>query len=1240
MFYIYFYELGEHPLKDYLFSYYLKLFEIIFASETNLKITAFLIFSFYFIWFHEKSISYVKLIIKDTKECYWQTKALHLYMSNLQKKLYQEWLILCLTLYPIYLFAWYGFLSHLDYFYKYRIYELFTIESAHQPHHIITRITFRKYFRSADLRWYCTGYDGQILIEEADLIVYFWIFVFIFWNLYYIISTIFWEYEAHVETFRSSLFLLLFVYFCTRVGHDTVIVKHWYRYVQLGYYCKMGYLLIPAWAAISNSVEDYSDDDEEIDFYNFTDEHAVSDDVMEYKFGGSEITGMFWDTAYVVDEVVWKIWKYTDIYHMWLAPREVRRELEEIERIHPRVMGSFHMSRWYKKGEKAKEIIFERKIRNGNINHLARISLHWRLRMLKDTWLSRILLNTFDYLFRIPLRLYQDWTGKKSGYMMAMEKYYVYYWHKFNVPYFIDGRNTLDIANHQVDIYYSREHRDLFPGLHGLNKWYLASRLDNLQNTFEEDDLSRTFNYQRYRDYVIRQVTNMRWHFYYEFINASTYNHRGRLNRKLVYKMILFGIYTNETVFLKKKKNLLRHYYWRVRDFEAFLHPTYVFIMTMIDEKYESLTTDEHYYNKFQYIDCVTNDHLKILTNNLFLKNRFTYHRQVRHDHIKRTGYGDDIEYMIWLKSVSHTSLIGEDKLTIKKRSSFWRFFRIISISQYNKWLLGFNFFSTRRRKYDTFLAWPRHSVGLYHYQGDPTWKRIFFTSNIMNAATQLKFTAFHDYKSEYCKRNDYLYNNMSDFKRARALKRFHNWECSTWIGRFHQNKPWYLNNRARYQWINSWKLAVKEEIQQFYDALILDFAELIEIDGKKKKAYTWKDFFFAFKKNTSKFLWIWLKKSLKVLFLLIKELIKLPINIIWFIIKLPFKIVFFLIKILVLAFVNFLKLLYFGTINLGINSALSWFNYWSELKTFYRSYGASTSVNFLRNYALRISRNEVRPVMHTKFRSRLETIDFILVVYHGIINFITDLYIWKRFNKNQRITRLGNRIQMFVQKWFCRRRNLVHFHSSEGLFRIHRFRRLVRFWTSFFLFNFKEWQLKKKWINNFNIKNLEKRKWISPTRNIWFEENWERPSHPPSVYLLSYHNVGIVYLILKLITRRLIKKPKMFWQKLSPLSRVKFIRWWRLRVPKDSIFVRDKQASYKKREAEIKEYLYLRDLNKEDDIDERGLEVEQIMSDEQLIKLKEYMDRGFILPEDEYKKFTDKYYHQRKIHKPEERRK
>ena len=58
------------------------------------------------------------------------------------------------------------------------------------------------------------------------------------------------------------------------------------------YYCYFGYFLVIVILCVSWATEDYSDEDEEIDFYNFNNEH-ISEYHMEERFGGTEITAMF-----------------------------------------------------------------------------------------------------------------------------------------------------------------------------------------------------------------------------------------------------------------------------------------------------------------------------------------------------------------------------------------------------------------------------------------------------------------------------------------------------------------------------------------------------------------------------------------------------------------------------------------------------------------------------------------------------------------------------------------------------------------------------------------------------------------------------------------------------------------------------------------------------------------------------------------------------------------------------------
>jgi hypothetical protein len=77
--------------------------------------------------------------------------------------------------------------------------------------------------------------------------------------------------------------------------------------------------------------------------------------------------------------------------------------------------------------------------------------------------------------------------------------------------------------------------------------------------------------------------------------------------------MVLFGGYINKQVFLEADLVTQKYSYTRFREFEAFLHPAYVFLYTMIDDKYESLTTFELYHKKLKVLDCVRKNHIKTL---------------------------------------------------------------------------------------------------------------------------------------------------------------------------------------------------------------------------------------------------------------------------------------------------------------------------------------------------------------------------------------------------------------------------------------------------------------------------------------------------------------------------------------------------------------------------------------------------------------------------------------------------
>jgi hypothetical protein len=49
----------------------------------------------------------------------------------------------------------------------------------HPSYEIMKKLKFRKFSKLQDIRWFCLGMEGKILIAESDLMIYFFIYIFI-----------------------------------------------------------------------------------------------------------------------------------------------------------------------------------------------------------------------------------------------------------------------------------------------------------------------------------------------------------------------------------------------------------------------------------------------------------------------------------------------------------------------------------------------------------------------------------------------------------------------------------------------------------------------------------------------------------------------------------------------------------------------------------------------------------------------------------------------------------------------------------------------------------------------------------------------------------------------------------------------------------------------------------------------------------------------------------------------------
>ena len=393
-------------------------------------------------------------------------------------KSYFRWFILSCVFYPIYLLLWYIFLSHLDYFYNYRIYELFTMTEEHPSYEIMKKLKFRKFSKLQDIRWFCLGMEGKILIAESDLMIYFFIYIFIWWNLYYWLTTIFYELEAIVDVLRTSFFLILFLFFITWVGVDVKIVKHYYRYCALGYYCPFGYLMLPIWFFGANAMEDYSDTDEEIDFYNVMEEGNFSD--LDERWGGSELTVIFWSTAIEVFKLLQDIIKYTDIYRWILASDSYRRDYRRLEEMGMSIFThtKFSTTEGLSVSDEA-WLELENPMTNEDVMALAKtdFSIGWRLKVLEDklTYSSAIWIWEFFYLGAI--RLYRLYKKKTFTYFTREEEIFVVLFRRHNLSYKISGGNEIPQSEEEIILDLNGEDQNpMVAEFQGVNRMFIEVR--------------------------------------------------------------------------------------------------------------------------------------------------------------------------------------------------------------------------------------------------------------------------------------------------------------------------------------------------------------------------------------------------------------------------------------------------------------------------------------------------------------------------------------------------------------------------------------------------------------------------------------------------------------------------------------------------------------------------------------------------------------------------------------------
>lgn len=1107
--------------------------------------------------------------------------------TKLFKKQYFEYIFLSSVIYPIYLSFWYLLLSHYDYFYTYRIFELFLRTDLHPSRRILRRIIFRRFSRTATLKWYCLGHKGKYILPQIDKMIFFFIFLFILWNIYYIVATIFYEFDALIDIAKSTLILLIAVYFANQVGCYKQITKHYFRYIILGYYCKFGWLFWFILYIGANAVEDYSDEDEEIDFYNFSDEYMESDDIMERDFGGSEITAMFWKLGYYLSLVAWKIWQYTDIYHIIFAGPKARIKMRALERIHPRVLERFFMGANYNKmprdGGIRAHLATKRK-RNRGLLEIRQFSVAWRLNALEDTHLGRIVIFCMREPYFFIIRVYKAFLGEPFFWYGRQEKQYIKYWEKFHLTYFHTGGNHLDMPALEFDLHWSYEHRDFGVDTLGMNRRFLNlyAEVVNRRLFFEYDDgydpgagvdtKHYRADLRRYLLKISKHLLIIRLHNYQREIWKHVTNHdlkfaniKKRKRDNFFYNQILLGLFMQENMYVERKWVYFSYYFWRLRDIESVFYPIYTFTRKMIDEKYKSLGVWQVYHKYYTYKKITTRRHIYVLDSTTHVASSNTYKEieQTHFNHYKSVPYGDDIEYMVYLSEYTHTSYFNLNQL---KLGYYPERYYIKPIKNYK-----FNFIFLKYPRWRAFLEkklnWPRQSIGEYTYEADPVFFQNFFIANIWTIIIRLENTSFLTTNKSHLFKQRYQYYNLKRLKKDCDLMNKYNydttlasewWYTQIW-DKFVKSQIKFIRVKALRPFRN-WIVSGLDALREIWRLEQREFVALYKMYHlilKNFKSWVYNSVILILQKLKSSFFSIFKFNTYKKVFKFLT--IKVP-SYLFIIGKIMVKASFF--EILIYWYLKneiFYFLVYFNERTqyvLKLKNML-WFKDFKKIKN--EKTGRSVLFSSNRGYwdQYNGTQSGLIPPIRTHWPHIYLTTFFKFLKISCII--FRETYWYIRLNEYDKMHVLNIYLQLYIQAFI----NKINIFYTQNYFTmkigvIYASKKSLRniIWVlKTFLYKFKKKRLYRKAELQFNTKNLYSRRWISYSRSYWFKkpDGKNKALKHNFGYLNKYNVWFLFYFINIFLNVRPRRKKRKWYSILYPLRHVNY-KYKKIQKPKKKI--------------------------------------------------------------------------------------
>jgi len=529
-----------------------------------------------------------------------------------QRIFYIRYVIYSLILYPVYIFVFWAFISHVRYFYKDRVmqllYDLNFLDMLGRGN------------RFASIAWtffeqpHCHGDFMKQLNETREIVVPFLIFLFFCWNIYYILATFSPVIEAYTELCRPGILIFVHLYLAIHTSINYWFWELYYEYLHLGFFCAMGWVLFPFmyWGCVT--LEDYSDEEEEIDFFHIEDE-ILADDHMEEHWGGSEISAIFWDIILGFYKAFYYIWKYTSIDRFFISDEEKRfREIQ-----HKRTVREFATKilkntkgEWMKTPDHhlfdEKKKITEKHLR---IYVRRSQSSKWRMMYFQDSVQMRILVGIENFVVRLFWRIVSKIQRKKKFvYFKRWEKRFIPLWTKHNVPYFKTGGNSMPPTLYDGAMWTSRRMR--WEGDEGdFNNFYMTHHLNALLNTnVWENEFKKKFmeadpdSVDRKVLFYMEVVYKLRLHFFYKHLGVGNSKQIIGYKRKQVIKMLWFGEmegHRSSGLYLRDVRISFEYFKWRFTDIASVFYPFIVILNKLWDEKYLAVPWQFKY--KYDYLE-------------------------------------------------------------------------------------------------------------------------------------------------------------------------------------------------------------------------------------------------------------------------------------------------------------------------------------------------------------------------------------------------------------------------------------------------------------------------------------------------------------------------------------------------------------------------------------------------------------------------------------------------------------